>query len=356
MNTVSHSKLFSAYRTLDTLTVDAPHLSGRNQPSTFRAYRIERRLHLFEIDLPGAWHDLGYSRLEWVGGRFFVQFAIYLDDSGTSPSQPVACATGLIVPVRRILHMESEWVTLKQQEGFSDFHASEFVARNHKSEFAKWDDAKHTRVFRRVRQITKKYGIQIFSFSVKKDDYEQCVPHELRQYAGEFHYTWAIRHVTQFAQQWRVDKKVSEPYHWVFDWMEPRDPARKEIVTVMEQSEEQARSQRGVRHEYTRYDFHPRGASAALQCADLVAWTNYNFSLFKWRNKPVHRFASIAWDDFASMPSGYSPNIHEDMEWNFSVVLKRDDLEDWAKRELADGRSLVRFREFEARKKMRQGV
>src|SRR5580692_4526271 len=42
------------------LKVDAPHLGGRNQLSTFRAYRIERCLHFFEIDLPRAWHDLGH--------------------------------------------------------------------------------------------------------------------------------------------------------------------------------------------------------------------------------------------------------------------------------------------------------
>ena len=52
-------KLFSARRTLDPLKVDAPHLGRRNQLSTFRAYRIERCLHFFEIDLPRARHDLG---------------------------------------------------------------------------------------------------------------------------------------------------------------------------------------------------------------------------------------------------------------------------------------------------------
>jgi hypothetical protein len=61
MNTVSHSKLFSAHRTLDTLKVDPPHLSWRDQPSAFRADVIKRRLHLFEIDLPSARHGSDHS-------------------------------------------------------------------------------------------------------------------------------------------------------------------------------------------------------------------------------------------------------------------------------------------------------
>ena len=39
------------------LKVDAPHLGGRNQRSTFRTDRSERRPHFFEIDPPGARHD-----------------------------------------------------------------------------------------------------------------------------------------------------------------------------------------------------------------------------------------------------------------------------------------------------------
>jgi hypothetical protein len=49
----------SAHRTLDTLKVDAPHIGRRNQSSAFRAYRIERRPHLFQIDLSRAWRHLG---------------------------------------------------------------------------------------------------------------------------------------------------------------------------------------------------------------------------------------------------------------------------------------------------------
>lgn len=292
------------------------------------------------------------KELRWNEG-YLVPFTVYLDDSGTSPSQAIACATALIVPAKRILQMENELNRLKKKEGFTDFHTSEFVARNYKSEFGKWDDAKQERVFRRIREITKKYIVQIFSFSVKKDDYENCVPEQLRKFAGKYHYSWAVRHVVQFAQRWRIDRRVSEPYEWLFDWMEKKDPAREEIETVMEQAEEEARSQRGFEYEYTNFNFRRRATLAGLQCADLVAWTNFNFSLRQWgtTTKPMHPFAQITWDDFASMPHSSSPTIHKVVEWNFSVTLKTDRLRDWAQKEIADGRSLIRFQQWEERKK-----
>ena len=49
-------KSVSTRRTLDTLKVDAPHLGRRNHAATLGAHRIERCPHLFEIDLPRAWH------------------------------------------------------------------------------------------------------------------------------------------------------------------------------------------------------------------------------------------------------------------------------------------------------------
>jgi hypothetical protein len=85
-------------------------------------------------------------------------FTAYIDDSGTDPQQQVANATVLIIPAARIVTLESEWNQLRKREGFSHWHTSEFVARNPKSEFANWDDPKHERVFRRVRELCKKYA------------------------------------------------------------------------------------------------------------------------------------------------------------------------------------------------------
>jgi hypothetical protein len=81
-------------------------------------------------------------------------FTVYLDDSGTSPSQHVAIASAFIMPAARILTLEKEWNRFKEKEGFSCLHMSEFVALNPKSEFANWAD-KQNRVANRLRQIVK---------------------------------------------------------------------------------------------------------------------------------------------------------------------------------------------------------
>ena len=289
---------------------------------------------------------LSSKGLNWNKG-YIVPFTVYFDDSGTDPNQPVANASGLIIPAKRILALEGEWAALKKKEGFGDFHTSEFVARNRDSEFANWDDAKHKRVFRRVREITKKYGAQVFSFSVRKIDYNECVPREIRKYSGEYHYSFAIRQVSMFAQIWRSEKGISEPYEWLFDWMEKKDPTRKEIERMFEEMEHLNRQHGGAQHEYTHLDFRTRASLAGLQCADLLAWTNYNFSLQQWKllKRPLHPFAKLAWDDFAAKPKASSPAIAKFfkggatlIDWNNVIVLTRAQLQEWAKEKLGDSR------------------
>ncbi|HEY1464155.1 MAG TPA: DUF3800 domain-containing protein [Terriglobales bacterium] len=288
-----------------------------------------------------------------------MPFTIYFDDSGTDPNQKVANATGLIIPAGRILQMEKEWENLKQKEEFSDFHTSEFVFKNADSEFANWKDSKHTRVFNRVIQITCKYGVQVFSFSVNKDDYNELVLPEIRQYAGRHHYSWAIRQVSMFAQTWKQDKKVSDPYEWLFDSIKKSDPVRKEIESMFAQLEFLTQRHNGIEHDYEYIDFRPRTSLAALQCVDLLAWTNYNVSLHKWKYRDkLHPFAKEAWDCFASMPKSSCPRIMElfpenngSLDWNNPIFLTRAQIEQWIKKEQSENISLPYMKEWEEYRK-----
>ena len=278
-----------------------------------------------------------------------VAFTVYIDDSGTARDQRIANATALIIPAKNILHMEKELDALKKREGFTDFHTSVFVARNPKSEFAGWSKGKQKRVFRRIRQITRKYTSQVFSVAINKADYDAIVPAEYRRYSGD-HFAWAIRHVLPFAQMWRHPFPNIPPYEWVFDWMEKHEPSRKQVDAVMEQAEEQAQKNRDVRGDYVNYHFRSRKLVAGLQCADLVAWTNYQFSLKIFLKKKLHPLARIAWDDFASMRPSNRPGYPEPLDWNHSLTIKTAHLKDWAEKEMADGRALALFRDWENRK------
>ena len=181
-------------------------------------------------------------------------FSVYIDDSGTDPNQRAAIATAFVVPAAQIIPLEREWDNLKKKYGFSDFHTSEMVARNYKSDFADWDETKQKKVFQRVREISKKYGIRAaaVSFAVNKVDYDNLVPLEYRNYFGG-HYTWAIRHGINFLEAWRQSRNIA-PFEYVFDWAEPGSIERIEIETVMAQAES-IYQQRGRSGEFTNHTF-----------------------------------------------------------------------------------------------------
>jgi hypothetical protein len=274
-----------------------------------------------------------------------VMFTAYIDDSGSDPSQPVAHATALVIPGGQLQALERHWQSLQSKGQFGDFHTSVFVARNHKTEFANWSDKQQKKVFLRVRHIIKKFGVKIFSFTVHKKDYDEIVPSDFRKYIGKYHYSWAIRQTVAHLVQWRRSCGMQSPLEFVFDWMKPSDPHRQEIDVVMEQAERVA-NEFGLVGEYTNYSFRHRKEIPGLQCVDCVAWTCYQYGLLMHRNKPLHPFAEAAWRDFCGHRS--SPlKTGGLMDWFSAATIMRDDLQQWVNDELADGKSLARFKAWE---------
>lgn len=277
-----------------------------------------------------------------------MPFTVYLDDSGTSPSQQVACATALIIPAPRLLAMESEWETLRAKEGFTDFHTSEYVARNYKSEFGDWKDEKHLRVFMRACDITKKYVVQIFSMAVNKPEYESAVPDDMRQYTGRYHYSWGVRHVLSMVQTWRYATPGIPPFEWVFDSMQPKDPARIEIENLLAECEAVAEMRRGVSGDYINYSFRNRKSLGALQCADLVAWTNYQFALEKFKGTPLSPFAELARREFEKKRAieRIATTSGDMTDWNCTLNIKPKHLKEWVEKEFGDGTFPTRYKEW----------
>jgi len=272
-------------------------------------------------------------------------FITFIDDSGSDPSQHVANATGLIIPVRRIVALQNEWNALKVKEQFRDFHTSVFIARNPRSDFGPWSDEHQRRVFRRVREIIKKFGVKVFSFSVYKKDYAEVVPAELRKYTGRYHYTWAMRHLIAQLASWRIALGAESPLEYVFDWMDKRDPRRTEIETVMKQGERVV-AELGRAGEYSNYNFQHRADVPGLQCVDCLAWTCYQYGLLAFHNKPLPEFADVAWRDFCAHQSSRSKTAGP-MDWFTAATITRDNLETWIQKEIPDGTSLQRFKQWE---------
>jgi hypothetical protein len=272
---------------------------------------------------------------------FLAMFTIYIDDSGTDPSQRVAIASVLIVPAARITALDREWKALKEKEGFTSFHMSECAAFNKNSEFAGWDDAKQQRVISRVRRLGMKFGLKGLSLAINKVDYDEVVSSVLK-YTDEYHYTWAIRNILSLIDRWAQQANVTLPLEYVYDWMDPKTQreAKAEIDTVMAQAEELA-CEAGKAGRYTNYSFRRRQDIPALQCTDALAWTCYRFALFAHQKVPLNPIAQESWDAYSK---------HQNGTWLYAIGAKREHLKDWAEREIKDGRSLERFKAWEEKR------
>lgn len=260
-------------------------------------------------------------------------FKIYVDDSGTDPSQHVAIASCIVVPAARTDALEREWDGLRKKESFTTFHASECVARNPKSEFANWDDDKVCRVISRIRQIAKKFGVKAFSFSVSKEDYDEVMPEEMKRFAGTYHYTWALQNVFAWLNEWAQLSNIAIPFEYVFDWME-KSKAKSEICLLMDRLEELAPGEGLPSGWYVNHSFRRREDIPALQFTDVLAWSSYQGALKFFRNIRPHVIAVESFIDFRN---------YQNRSWFVPITIKRDDLKDWVDRILKDDLALKQF-------------
>jgi hypothetical protein len=267
-------------------------------------------------------------------------FTVYIDDSGTDPNQQVAIATAMIVPAARVAALDREWNILTTKEQFPDFHMSACLAHNAKTCFGGWDEIKTRRVVERVRQIGKKFGSQVFSLAVKKADYDELLSDEMKEFAGRYHYTWAIRNMIDLLNKWANVNGVALPFEYIYDWMDPKAQreAKAEIDTVMAQAEHLA-IENGRPGRYTNYSFRRRQDVPALQCADAIAWTCYQYALLALSQNPLSQIAEACWDDYFN---------HTAKDWLYAAATTRAQLADWVKREQEHGQpDFERFRRWQ---------
>jgi Protein of unknown function (DUF3800) len=295
-----------------------------------------------DLEINGRTHHLLVSAWgeKWRRVRLAF-FTAYIDDSGTSPIQPVANATVLIIPGARLPSLENDWNRLKNKEGFSCWHTTDVFGRNLQSEFASWDITKKNRVFRSVRAICKRYCVHSASFSVYKPDYDKIVLPQLK-FADKHHYTWANRNLLSHLEEWRVASNVSDPLEYVFSWMgeKRKNLRRREIEDLMDQAEQEAKSQ-GSAGEFENYSFRKPCSIPALQCVDALAWTVYQGGLLAFEKRKLLPEARLSWDDFKN---------HLDDRCGLHIAVKREKLQAWVKEEVADGRSLHGFTQWQEAK------
>ena len=275
-----------------------------------------------------------------------AMFTVYVDDSGTDPNQAVAIASAWIVAGRRIISLEKEWDALRKKEGFSSWHTAHFLAKNKECEAVNWDDRKLDRVFRRVRQIAKKYGVKVISFAVAKREYDEAIPPDLRKYSGRFHYTWAIRNLLDRIIGWRRRRSILLPLEYVFDWQDPKAEKEKkcEIEAAVEQAEEAA-TEAGFPGEFENFIFRRREKIPGLQCSDLLAWTAFQQVLSVLGEKPLSKNADTAWADF---------DAHLHPEWREVLFIRKSELQRWVNTPEAVAHTRDWFEKWAAKKAAQQ--
>lgn len=237
-----------------------------------------------------------------------IMLTVYVDDSGTSPSDKVPVAAGLIVPAHNLHSLHREWKAFDDGYHFKeDFHTSECVAKNPKSVFANWKDPKIRRALARARRIAKRNSCKAISVTHNKQDVIDALPEEWKQQGGQEPFTWSLRSLLFRIREWNEREGNSQPIEYVIDWLEPNDPKRIEAERLLAQLEY------NYPGEYSgHYSFRHRKVVPGLQCADLLAWTCFNRSKLAYRHQnAIHRLAEESFKDFSKPPGWLDAVGHE---------------------------------------------
>jgi hypothetical protein len=251
-------------------------------------------------------------------------FTVYIDDSGTDPNQPSAIASALIIPAASLDDLEQVWKVFKADNFISEFHSAECAAGQRGTDFYKWSSQRKHRAFYQVSEITKHFALNAFSFAINKSDYDEFIKDELREFGGKYHYTWAVWSLMRALDQWAVSNRFNQPFEYVFDWMgeQKRNKAKQEIEEAMAIWEEMKPGFYKGHYSFRRRKDHP-----GLQCADLLAWTCYQYARSICAKLPTH---PIAWQTFWDFDS------HLNQNWIGAFIQTREQLRAWAEDEASD--------------------
>jgi Protein of unknown function (DUF3800) len=250
---------------------------------------------------------------------------IYIDDSGTGPSQNIAVAAGWIAKMPAWRLFEREWNRVRSVEShkFNCMHMADFVAGY--KEFKNWGDLdEKLSLMKNLRQVIKKRAIKGFGLGVIKKDFDELVPPALKAKGYESHYTYAVRRVLGMIHDWRKSQRIEDqPIEYIFDYMDAHDPRRREIEDVFNSvgtPEENFLS-------YGLFDggfsFRPKKSLSPLQAADILAWTAYQTVLNEIEKNKLHPIAKENFKDFY---------LHRHRRFLEGGYHKRDHILDWVKK------------------------
>jgi Protein of unknown function (DUF3800) len=158
----------------------------------------------------------------------------YFDDSGTHDDSATVVVAGFVSSAPQWRRFTREWNKAKAEYEIKDFHFAQFLANQKDTEFAdkkKWNDTRKEIVLRRLRSIAFTHSIHAFSCSVDRRDYDEVFSDSVREEFGG-HFTWSVRAVLGFIENWRIKHQIKEPIEYIFSTMNGKP--KREIEGVFD--------------------------------------------------------------------------------------------------------------------------
>lgn len=231
----------------------------------------------------------------------------YFDDSGTHNDSATVVVAGFVSLPTQWKRFIREWNKAKLEYGFTEFHFACFLANNKDSDFAdtrKWNDKYKATVLRKLRTLAAQHSIHAFSVSVSRRDYDELVVGDLRKDLGE-HFTYAVRAVLGFIENWRIENGIDEPIEYIFSTM--KGQPKREIDGVFDGAAklEGAQLRRfGIRPGC--HSFRDMREILPLQAADLLAGCVYQRDKVRVRGVVIPQYVADTFNYFLERKGFFS--------------------------------------------------
>jgi hypothetical protein len=222
----------------------------------------------------------------------------YFDDSGTHDDSATVVVAGFVSSAQQWRRFTREWNKAKAEYGITDFHFAQFLANNKDTEFAdkkKWNDVRKANVLRRLRSIAFTHSIHAFSCSVNRRDYDEVFSDSIREELGG-HFTWTVRAVLGFIENWREKQQIKEPIEYIFSTMKGKP--KREIDGVFDGALKIGNALHKYGIQPGCHSFRDMREILPLQAADLLAGCVYQADKVRVKGMAIPQYVADTFNYF----------------------------------------------------------
>jgi hypothetical protein len=154
-----------------------------------------------------------YSRANVMG----LLSAAYFDASGKQKGYPFLTVAGAVSPIKKWIRFERQWMQALDDEGVTEFHATDFAASQGEYEAWKGDKQRRSAFVKRLVGIIQKNTNKLFLLTVEIKIWEQV---NGEYPLGEnFHSAYALAgfSVAALALRWATKKRVRKTFDIYFE-------------------------------------------------------------------------------------------------------------------------------------------